>query len=98
MDRLQSHTNKFVQNNLGSHHVRCFHFPPQGGKLGSVCDNSLFAVLKARLKKWIFQQQKKREKHFFNSAMNSHQILLKNFIIIVDENFKKIIKNRKRIF
>ena len=73
MDRLRSHKNKFVQNNLKSHHVRCFHFPSQGGKSGSICDNSFFAVLKARLKKIGISTTEKREKHFFNSAMNSHQ-------------------------
>ena len=79
MDRLRSHTNKSIQNNLESHHIKCFHFPPQGGKLGSVCDNSFFAVLKARLQKMNTSTTEKKREAFFQLCREFPSDMVKKF-------------------
>ena len=65
LDRLRSHTNKAIQSHLESHNIKCFHFPPQGGKYGSVCDNSFFAVLKSRLQKMDTSTTERKKEAFF---------------------------------
>ena len=79
IDRLRSHTNKDIQNILESHNVKCFHLHPQGEKLGSVCDNSFFIVLKSRMQKINTLIAEKKREAFFQLCNEFPQEMVKKF-------------------
>ena len=85
VDRIRSHTNKDIQNILESHNVKCFHFPSQGGKLGSVCDNSFFAVLKSRMQKMNISTTEKKPEAFFQLCNEFPPEIVVEFVTTLNE-------------
>ena len=79
MDRLKSHTNKKIQNELEEKNVKCFFFPPQSSKLASVCDNPFFSVLKARLQKKDTQTTEKKREAFYELCNEFPPEMIKSF-------------------
>ena len=80
MDRLKCHTNKNIVNRLESEfNVKVFHFPPQGAKLASVCDNSFFSVLKSRMAKRDTSTSEKKEAVFKELCSNFEAPIIQNF-------------------
>ena len=88
MDRLRAHTNQKIQSTLEEKHVKCFYFPPQGAKLGSVCDNSFFSALKSRLKKMDTSTTEKKKEAFFELCRNFSPEMVKKFYHHCGWNFE----------
>lgn len=79
-DRLAAHCNKeIVQKMENEHNIKVFHFPPQGAKISSVCDNSLFSVVKSRMTKSDTSSTDKKRTLFEKICHEFEPEIVKNF-------------------
>ena len=80
MDRLKSHTNQKIVSRLeNEYNIKVFHFPPQGAKYASVCDNSFFSTLKNRMSKKDTSTTEVKEKTFKELCSAFEPSIIQNY-------------------
>lgn len=80
MDRLKAHENKQVIQELeDTYKFKVFLFPPQGARYASVCDNSFFHSLKARMRKMDTSTSVKKEEAFRIICQEFEPSIIKEF-------------------
>ena len=78
-DNLRAHLNVDVRNLFTELNITTFTLPPQSAKYCSVCDNSFFASLKARMRKMNTETTERKELVFKEICMNYPKELILNY-------------------